>query len=62
MCDGSVASAGPPVNLPLGQTLTQTAPRNNQGGGAQSQVAATGTSTPRPSANPNLGNRLDITA
>lgn len=60
MCDGSVASAGPPIALPLQQLLIQATPR--------SDPAPTG--TPAPSAagvqpipqNPNLGRTVDLSA
>ena len=63
MCDGSVASAARPIALPLGQLLIPTVPRDNgAGGNIWNAVSAIGAETPRTSANPNLGQYIDITA
>ena len=59
MCDGSIASAGPPIALPMGQTLTQTTPRHDAGGAGQTNQ---GSGAPAPSANPNLGRHVDLVA
>jgi hypothetical protein len=53
MCDGSIACAGPPVALPLGQQVVQAAPRQND-------AAPPPPAAPAAPANPNRGRQLDI--
>jgi hypothetical protein len=58
MCNGSVASAAPPISLPLGQLLTPTVPR-------AAPTATAGASAPPAAAAPRapyLGQRLDVSA
>jgi hypothetical protein len=59
MCDGSVASAAPPISLPLGQVLIPTVPRQPAAG---EQAASTAPQAPGSAANPNLGKHVDISA
>jgi hypothetical protein len=51
MCNGSIASAGPAVALPLGQQVVQATPRQND---------TAPPPAPASSANPNVGRNLDI--
>jgi hypothetical protein len=53
MCNGSIACAGPPVALPLGQQVVQAVPRQNS-------TAAPPPAAPATSTNPNIGRQLDI--
>jgi hypothetical protein len=62
MCN-SVPSAGPPIQLPFGRTLTQTtAPAVPPNGSSHSQSASgsSGGAPPAASSNPNLGQKLNI--
>lgn len=58
MCNGSVASAAPPISLPLGQLLTPTVPRAAPAGtsGASAPPAAAASRAPY------LGQRIDVSA
>ncbi len=64
MCNGSIASAAPPVTLPLGTVLTPTVPRADPNGGSgNAKSGGPADAAPRPlPTSPNLGQNLNIAA